>query len=78
MDRPGRRGWVVRGLVIAGACAALTIAVVQMEHRRPILELERVGATIVQEADGRARTISFCSAEASDRHLRLMAELTSV
>jgi hypothetical protein len=74
----GRTRWITRLLLMVVGCAALTVVVSSLERRRPFRELERAGASIVEEADGSPRTISFCSPQAGDRHVGLMSEFATV
>lgn len=72
-------------LLIILKCAAGTlaigvfgIAIARLEERRPIVELERAGATVVIDFDGLVRSVSFCDPAATDRHLKFVAQLETV
>ena len=78
MDKPNRNRWKMRlALTVIGG-GALVALISLMEDQRPLRELERAGASIVRNADGAPRTISFSSADAGDEHLWLMSKLKSV
>ena len=54
------------------------IAIARLEERRPIVELEQAGATVVVDFDGLVRSVSFCEPAATDRHLKFVAQLHTV
>jgi hypothetical protein len=78
MLKPSRRRWVTRVLLAVLGGGVLTVVIWLMEQQRPTIELERAGAAVVQDSDGSARTVSFCSPAAGDAHLRLIAQLPTV
>ncbi len=63
------------GLLIVGSVA---VAVVHLERQRPIMALERAGATLVAGKDGLVRSVTFASPLATDEHLDYLARLTTV
>lgn len=65
---------------VAGALGigVFGIAIARLEERRPIVELERAGATVVIDFDGLVRSVSFCDPAATDRHLKFVAQLETV
>ncbi|MBL8848521.1 MAG: hypothetical protein JNG89_02510 [Planctomycetaceae bacterium] len=69
--------WVTRLGAVIAVVVILTV-VLQLEQQRPVVELEREGAAVVQNSDGSVRTVSFCVPEAGDRHLQLIARLPTV
>lgn len=66
---------LVLGLLATGW---LGVLIARLEARRPIVELERAGATVIADFDGVVRSVSFCSPEADDRHAEFIAQLGSV
>ena len=77
MWQRGRWRWM-RLLAAVVVVVAIGAVVLQLEQQRPVVELERDGASVVQNSDGSVRTVSFCVPEAGDRHLQLIACLPTV
>lgn len=73
-----RRRRLARLVLAVVGCAALAATVLSLERRRPVFELERAGAAVVQDVNGNARTVSFCHPAAGDAHLRLIAQLPTL
>ena len=78
MEMPARIYSIVRALLIAAVCTALAVFIARMESQRPLKELERAGASIVNGRSGLPRTISFCNSDARDEHLRWISRFESV
>jgi hypothetical protein len=63
---------------LAVLVGALSVFIARLEARRPIVELERAGATVVVDFDGLVRSVSFSDVSADDRHLKFIAQLETV
>lgn len=69
---------IMRFLASAIIVGGLSVCIARLEERRPIVELERAGATVVIDFDGLVRSVSFCDPSATDRHLKHIAQLETV
>ncbi|MFO1093123.1 MAG: hypothetical protein U0992_07395 [Planctomycetaceae bacterium] len=78
MHLQGRARRIMRLAMAAIAGVGAVVLVLRLERQRPITELERAGASVMQDPDGTVRAVSFCSPNAGDDHLSLIAQLTSV
>lgn len=75
MRTTSRTSRTIRALAVGFCLCVVAGLVLQMEHRRPVMELERAGAAVVADVNGNVRTVSFCSPQATDAHLRLIAQM---
>jgi Leucine-rich repeat (LRR) protein len=73
LRRPGTLKLLV-GLLIA---VALGVTVYRLEQRRPIVELRRAGAEIIEDRDGAPRIVTFRGAAAGDDLISELARLTT-
>jgi len=78
MGRTSRTRRTIRFALIGLCIAVAAGGVLQLEQRRPVMELERAGASAVVDEDGSVKTVSFCSPDAGDAHLQLISRLTTV
>lgn len=75
MRTTSRTSWTIRAFAVGLSLCVVAGVVLQMEQRRPVMELERAGAAVVVDSDGTVRTVSFCSPNATDAHLRLISQM---